>query len=584
MKLIKKVVYLLVERKYTLSTQVGVSVAIKKLGYKNRFILSLLIIVFIISAFILVLTVSNKHRIVVPSHGGTLTEGIIGSPRFINPILANSNADRDLTMLVYSGLMRVSVDGILMPDLAKSYSISDDGLIYTFTLKDNLVWHDKTPITAKDIVFTVSLAQNTELRSPRRANWDGVIVEKIDDKTIQFVLNKPYAPFLENTVLGILPYHLWNKVTTEQFALSKLNTNPIGSGPYKVSRIKKDDGGIPISYTLRPFKYFALGEPNLRRIKLLFYPNEEQLIQAFEKGDIVSMGSVSPVSGKTLVEKGYRVESSALPRIFGLFFNQNNADIFASDKIRKALNLSVDKQKIINEVLYGYGTMIDGPIPPGSIGYTPPKTFVSTKKEQLVLAGELLDESGWKLNDETKIRTNSDGENLGFTVSTSIVPELKKTAKLLQYMWREIGILVEVEVFEHENLNQSVIRPREYDALLFGKIIGRDSDPFAFWHSSQRLDPGLNISLYTNIAVDTILEEARKTTEVDARIVKYESFAEQIANDIPAIFLYAPSFIYVLPKNINVFGIDAISAPYERFANIHKWYMDTNSVWKFFTR
>src|SRR5690606_32882866 len=123
--------------------------------------------------------------------------GLIGSPRFINPLLATSDTDKDLTALIYSGLLRIGPDGSLIPDLAESYEISDDGLTYTFTLKPNLTWHDGRKLTARDIVFTVNLAQNENTRSVKRPIWDGVTVEQSGEKTIIFRLNQPYAPFLE---------------------------------------------------------------------------------------------------------------------------------------------------------------------------------------------------------------------------------------------------------------------------------------------------------------------------------------------------------------------------------------------------
>lgn len=122
----------------------------------------------------------------IPKRGGTLNEGIIGTPRFINPLLSLSDADRDLTNLIYSGLMRADEKGGLMPDLAERYDISDDGLSYTFILKDGLSWPDKYPITSDDVVFTIQMAKNPILKSSQRASWEGVEVEKVDDRTVAF--------------------------------------------------------------------------------------------------------------------------------------------------------------------------------------------------------------------------------------------------------------------------------------------------------------------------------------------------------------------------------------------------------------
>jgi len=150
-------------------------------------------------------------------------------------------------------------------------------------------------------------------------------------------------------------------------------------------------------------------------------------------------------------------------------------------------------------------------------------------------------------------------------------------------MWEKIGAKVDVKIFETGDLTQNVIRPRKYDALLFGEIVGRDPDPFAFWHSSQRNDPGLNVALYTNIKADKLLEEARGAQDEAKRADKYKEFQEEVSKDIPAIFLFSPKFIYVIPKNLKgTDEMESVTVPSERFSMIHKWYKSTDKVWKIF--
>ena len=149
-------------------------------------------------------------------------------------------------------------------------------------------------------------------------------------------------------------------------------------------------------------------------------------------------------------------------------------------------------------------------------------------------------------------------------------------------MWEDLGARVEIKAFDTINLNQNVIRAREYEALLFGEIIGRDLDLFAFWHSSQRNDPGLNIALYANIDADSLLEDARIINNKDVREKKYIAFTEEIKKDIPAVFIYSPDFLYILPKKIKGFEAQKIIIPSERFLNIHNWFIETEKVWKIF--
>jgi peptide/nickel transport system substrate-binding protein len=133
------------------------------------------------------------------------------------------------------------------------------------------------------------------------------------------------------------------------------------------------------------------------------------------------------------------------------------------------------------------------------------------------------------------------------------------------------------------DLSQNVIRPRKYDALLFGEVVGRALDLYAFWHSSQRNDPGLNIALYANSTTDTILEELRATRSEEERLSLYGQFEDELKKDIPAIFLYAPDFVYSIPNNVEGVELGFISRPSDRFLSVSRWHREVDYVWPFFS-
>ena len=576
-----------ITKRFKLPFEGRLSSAIASFTLKEQVVFLFFILLLVASAFGLLWKVNQSLAVKVPAKGGSLVEGVVGTPRFINPLFAISDADRDVTALVYSGLMRATEGGVLVPDLAERYVVSKDGLQYIFTLKDEIVWHDGKPITADDIVFTIQKAQDPTLRSSKRASWDGVTVEKINDKEVKFILEQPYAPFLENTTMGILPKHIWQDIDIEQFGFSKFNFEPIGSGPYKITDIKKDKAGIPKYYDFVPFKKYALGEPYISKIRVRFYSNIDVLLEAFDDGQVESIHSISPQSAEKLSLQGNRVENTPFPRVFGIFFNQNQAKIFTDKTVRKALNSAVDKESIVNEILYGYATIIDSPIPPGALGYNGhiANNEFTSPEERVLYARELLENDGWKFDAGSNVmvkETKKEISELAFSISTSDVPELKEVANALKEQWEKIGARVDVKIFEIGSLNQNVIRPRKYDTLLFGEIVGRGSDLFAFWHSSQRLDPGLNIALYANITADKLLEDAREITSIKERTEKYKVFQDEVKNDIPAIFLYSPDFIYVLPKKIQGLKLESATTPSERFLNVANWYIETDNVWKIF--
>jgi peptide/nickel transport system substrate-binding protein len=543
------------------------------------------------STIILLLGINRAFVVSVPANGGMLTEGVFNTPAHINPLLATSEigseADRDLSALIYSGLLRADGKGGFIPDLAQSYEVSENGLTYTFILKPNLVWHDGKKITADDVVFTVKTAQDSRMKSPKRANWDGVGVKKIDDITVRFTLQKPYAPFLENATMGILPAHLWQNIDFNRFDTSIYNREPIGSGPYKLDSIQtttKDGDTIPVSYTLSSFSSFALGKPHVDTIKIVFFHSEDALLSALVAGDIESVNSISPDRARVLSQKGYRVERAPLPRVLAVFFNQNQAPIFADLAVRKALTLVVDKQPIIDKVLAGYGVAIDSAIPPGALGYkeASPET---PHDERIKQARALLTKAGFDFASTTNTWTKKvkkDIVTLRFAVATSEASELKSVAQELKASWAELGVPVDIRVFATGDLKETIVRPRKFDALFFGQVLGRDGDPYPFWHSSQRLDPGLNIASYANPKVDKILEQARAETDPEKRIKSYGLFRDEIAKDVPAVFMYAPVFLYVIPQSIQGFELGSITVPSERFLNVYEWYVHTDNGWKIF--
>ena len=584
----------LLARRYVLPGSQALERAYERFSPAERFLCVVFAVFLVFGAARLVYSINARFLTEVPAVGGELRKGIIGSPRFLNPLLAISDADRDLTALIYSGLLRTTPEGALVPDLAERVDTDENGLTYTFHIREDATFHDGTPVTADDVLFTIQKAQDPTLKSPKRANWEGVSAEKKGEYEVTLTLKQPYAPFLENATLGILPRRLWKDVETEQFPFSSFNLSAVGSGPYRVTSVKRNALGIPLSIELSPFKNYALGAPYISRFIMRFYANEKELLAGFYRGEVESMNTVTPEAAKRLEGEGYRVERTLLPRIFGVFFNPNQSSLFAEKAVRQALELATDKETMVNTVLYGYGVPIDDPVPPLLLNTR--RASATSTEVRLAEASMILEKAKWKQPEANGIREKAKGppargaqagketQKLSFSLATSDVPELREGAELLKAMWRRIGIETQVQIFGAGDLNQNVIRPRKFDALLFGEIIGRDFDLFAFWHSSQRNDPGLNIAMYTNSSVDKFLEEARRTTNPDKRGENYEKALAVIRNDAPAVFLYSPEFIYVLPQKVRGFARGRTTVPSERFLDVRHWYIETEKVWNSFNK
>lgn len=571
----------LFKKEWSIPYEPKITRVVKSFSLTEKTVFYFFAIIFSISALSLLYQVNKMFLVDVPDYGGSLTEGILGSPRFINPILASSDIDKDLTSLIYSGLLKTNSDGHLIPDIAESYKISEDGLTYTFVLRDDVYFHDGQKLTTDDVVFTIKTIQNPNLKSPRETNWIGVNVEKIDERTISFSLSQAYSPFIQNFTLGIVPEHIWKNASIEEFPFSQFNTKPIGSGPYKISSIAYTSSGLPSEYHLVSFSKYVFGRPYITNIIIKSFQKEEDLISALKKEQIQSIHSPSTQSLIELETDKNKILLSPLPRIFGLFFNQNIAQIFVNKEVRRALDIATNKETIVKEVLGGYGKTIDGPVPDKNVVKS--NTQTKTDEEKITEAKNLLESNGWSLNNSGVFEKKGIGK-LSFSISTGDAPELKNTAYILQNQWRKMGAEVEVKIFGIGDLNQNIIRPRKYDSLLFGKIVGRDLDLYPFWHSSQRTTPGLNIALYTNIKVDRLLENIRNTTDLDKQKEYLETFNTEIKNDVPAVFTYSPYFIYIVPKKVKNVNLGSLTIPHERFNNIHEWYIETNNVWVFLAK
>ena len=533
----------------------------KVLSSKERYIIVALILVVVGSIIAIPFTTYFHFTKDAPDYGGRFTEGTVNEPRHINPLLSQaSDTDRDLVGLIYSGLLEYNGDSKIVPDLARSYEISSDGLNYTVYLKDSAYWHDGEKVTADDVIFTVQTAQNPDYGSPQRINWQGVELEKINDFAVMFKLQTKYAQFLNNLTIKILPKHIWQDIKPINFALSEFNLKPIGSGPYKFNRLKKDKDGRIQSYQLSAYKNFYGGKPFINDIEIKFFNSEDEMIDAYNKSEVEGLSFISPEKLKKVkFKQRLNLRELQLPRYFAVFFNQNRSAVLSDKNVRLALSHATDKQTIVNTVLGGKGIVINSPIASG-----------------ILCVPNNVKKYDYDLESAKKIVGNKE---MVIKITTSTWPELTEAAKILKEQWEALGAKIEIEILPTPELQQA-IKDRNYDALLFGAILNTDPDPFSLWHSSQKRDPGLNLSLYGNKTADTLLEEARQTLNPLERAKKYDDFQKLVTEDIPAIFLYNPLYIHGQAKKIKGSNGKLISLPSDRFANLEKWYIETKRVWK----
>ena len=514
----------------------------------------------------------------VPAEGGVYTEGIVGEPMHINPILAQAtDVDADMVQLVYSSLFSYDDAGRLRPSLAEGYELQEDGKKYVVKLRSGVKWHDGQDLTADDVLFTFRTIQDASYRSPLRANWQGVDVSKDDDQTVVFSLKKAYFDFLENLTVGIVPKHIWDGIPPEKFSLADVNLNPIGSGPFRVEGFKKDSNGTILSYELRAFPQYFEGAPFLQKVVLYFYGSEEDMLSAYRRREILAASNVTPGSFPEDLknQKDTVIHDVSQPRVFAVFLNEKKNAALAEEPVRRALALATDRERLVREVLDGHGDPAYSLFSPNTSAYSSAGEASVFNPDEAV---KILEDAGWMLGDDG-VREKG-GVRLEFDIATPNWDELVKTAHMVENGWNEIGAHVTVSVLENVSDAQRTIRSREYAALVYGLAMTFEPDPYSFWHSSQTGELEHNFSLFSDKRADELLSNSREELGADARAGMYREFQEILATRMPAVFLYSPRYVYVQRRSVQGFSARAINTPASRFQDIARWYMSTKRVRK----
>ena len=300
------------------------------------------------------------------------------------------------------------------------------------------------------------------------------------------------------------------------------------------------------------------------------------MINAYNRSEIEN---ISFVSSKNLdrikFKQRMNIHDIKMPKYFGVFFNQNQSKVLSDKNIRLALSHATDRKSLIEKIINKNGTIVNSPLLGEILDINKNVKIYEYNKE---LAVDILNASGWDEKDENGIRMKDD-EKLSLKLTTSTWPELIETANNIKAQWLQIGVEVNIEILPTPEMQQA-IKERNYQMFLFGEILSLDPDPFILWHSSQKKDPGLNLALYDNKSADILLEEARQTLNPLERAEKYDDFQKLVIEDIPAIFLYSPTYLYGQTKTIKGFDNKVIPTPSGRFSNIETWFIETKRIWK----
>lgn len=573
-----------------------------------------------------------------PAYGGAYREAVVGAPLYVNPILATTNdVDLDLAHLMFSGLLRYDEDLSLKPDLAESWSLSEDQKTYTVVLRQGAIWHDGVPVTIDDVLYTFRLIQDPVVNSPLRASMQGVQVHAVNDTTLEFILEKPFRPFASVLTTGILPQHAWENIPTNTVRLAELNIKPIGSGPWVFEKLEKDRQGNIYSYTMQAFEDYYGDRPYLESITVRFFMDFDSAVEALNSNKVDGMSYVPRqlVANISNIQQ-YESHHLQLPQYTALFFNQNNNAALKNNTVRQAIAYSIDRQRLVEEALDGLGQIINGPLLPGMDGYDPE---LEGYPYNPVEAQRLLEEAGWKsitaeeyiqfqteairkereasakaaaeaaqTDDETgdaaedakpeetpstpaveeividtgnqaTFRKKGD-QILEIKLTAVNQPENIRAAELLKNALQTIGFKVNLEIVSVSTLTNIILPERTYEALLYGHILNVIPHLYAFWHSSQIDYPGLNLAGFADKDADALLVKARESGKAEEVADAYKQFQKILDRETSAVFLYSPKYTYLLPSKMKGFATERISIPSDRWNNIEEWYIKTKRGWK----
>lgn len=509
---------------------------------------------------------ASSYTAAVPAEGGVYSEGAVGALNNLNPILASSAAERSGSRLLFAQLLRYDEKGDLIGELAQSWRAEEAGKVYSLTLRAGAKWQDGRPITADDVIFTFDMIKNADTRSPLYSSWRNVVVEKIDDKTIRFILPTPLAAFVNSLTVGVLPKHVLKDIRPAELRTADYNLRPtVVSGPFTFQDMSVIDPGVHHLLRVKANPVYILGEPKLDGFHLHAYEDREAMTRAFRTHEVASLSDVDTHQLTQLGDPASFVQTNA-PLYNGTYaFLKTDSPILSDVRVRQALQAATNQPAII-EMLQNREQALNGPLLPTQLGYRPE---ISQPAFDLARAQALLDAAGWVKGPDG--RRAKAGQPLMLRLVTISSGDFPAVAERLMNQWQELGIGFDSQPMRAEDIQQAAIAPRGYDVLVYEIAIGRDPDVYAYWHSSQASAQGFNLSDYKSAKVDEALESARVRLEPDLRDAKYRFFVQQWITDAPAVALYRPTLGYIENKNVVTFKSHPLVDQTDRYFDVRYW-------------
>jgi peptide/nickel transport system substrate-binding protein len=469
-----------------------------------------------------------------PKKGGTFIIAHWGDPISFNPDAKVDDAGNGIYGCIFSKLVTLDADYNVIPDLAESWEVSNDGLTYTFHLRKNVKWHDGTPFTSADVVWTLNQIKSHKEAPAYRNLVDVDTVEALDDYTVVVKMKKPYSPFLGFLAwygTWIMPKHLYD-ITEDGSPVDWLNNphnqKPVGTGPFKFVEWVKGD-----HVTLEKNPDYFLGEPYVDRIIFKIIPDENTALQAFLNGEVDYDGNVSNAQIATLKRiPGVVVYQKPLPSRYYMGYNVARRESpFNKKEVRFAVAHALNRQEIFEKAIK-YGKVAEGFYTPAiPWAYNPDAKI---PEYNLELAEKMLDEAGYPRNE--------DGYRFNAVLVYFQGQEWRDMSTIIKEQLDKVGIKVKLEEYEIAAYIEKVLKAGDFDLTVLNGFQGPDPD-----NLKLRVGTGgdINVMGYSNKEVDELLEKGGELSDINERAKYYFKVQEILAQDLPMYPIAEVSYSYV---------------------------------------
>ncbi|MDO5017764.1 MAG: ABC transporter substrate-binding protein [Lagierella massiliensis] len=485
------------------------------------------------------------------AQGGLMVLGIGSDPTSVNPLYANDRVSLTISNVLYDALYHVKSGEIVYDGLAESITPSDDFLTYTLKLKNDIKWHDGTPITADDIIFTYDTIlddkQNAKGQSFLKSEAGQVQYTKVDDQTVEYKLPEVDMTFTQGIASMVpVPKHVFEGET--DIAKSSKNQSPIGSGPFKFKEHKTGE-----LYQVERYDEYHGDVAKLDGIAYKVIPDTNASMVALESGEI-SVSYIKPKDvSKFESNENFQIVSFPEGMVDTIFFRVSSENL-KDVRVRQAISYAIDKEKLIEGTYLSkeYATPAYSPFSINTASYT---DDVEKYEQDLDKAKSLLKEAG--------------AENLELKfMYTSGNPAQEKEALLVQEMLKEVGINAELLPMERSTFIEKLLDPtnHDFDMALNGYVMGDNPHSYS---SIFKTGSAENFSAYSNPKVDELFESAKKETDEQKRDEIYKELQQILVEDAVEYPIANVNSILAVGKNFTNLD-EASPAPIHMFDYFNK--------------